>query len=578
MTEPRTAGLGLLLRLRLRLLQNRARALTASGWLKVAALALLTAAFLVGEGMVTHHLLRAIRSQEVLVDEISPLFVALLLESLLALVLLVCLSMLFFSNVTTSIATIYLSRDLDLLLATPAPANRVFALKLLETIVNSSYMAILFVVPILVAYGVAFTAGPAYYLQIPFTLTLFVLPPAAAGVLLTMLLMRYLPARRTHQALSTVGILLTISFITMLRVVGPERLLEPTSRADLGPERLLEPTSRADLDAILRALTFEAAEWLPSTWAAGVQMAMVEGDTARALEQAIPLAVSALLSIGLTLVLARSMYLRGVTASHEARRRARAPRTPIRRHLGLAARDLKLFIRDPAQWSQVLLLGALVVVYVFNITALPTNLMVIGAIVTLREIIAWINVGLAGFVLAATAMRFVLPTVSSEGEAFWLVASSPLSRRRYLLRKLTFYLPAMLSFSLILVALSGSALGVDRYTQLVSLGTTALVTATLTIMAIGIGAALPSFKMENPAQFVLTAGGILYGVLALIYVVAIVALEARPYFWHILGSAGVIDPSAVDPRPYWLAVVGLSVALAATCLTWGMRRVERLEA
>jgi len=564
MTEPRTAGLGLLLRLRLRLLQNRARALTASGWLKVAALALLTAAFLVGEGMVTHHLLRAIRSQEVLVDEISPLFVALLLESLLALVLLVCLSMLFFSNVTTSIATIYLSRDLDLLLATPAPANRVFALKLLETIVNSSYMAILFVVPILVAYGVAFTAGPAYYLQIPFTLTLFVLPPAAAGVLLTMLLMRYLPARRTHQALSTVGILLTISFITMLRVVGPERLLEPTSRADL--------------DAILRALTFEAAEWLPSTWAAGVQMAMVEGDTARALEQAIPLAVSALLSIGLTLVLARSMYLRGVTASHEARRRARAPRTPIRRHLGLAARDLKLFIRDPAQWSQVLLLGALVVVYVFNITALPTNLMVIGAIVTLREIIAWINVGLAGFVLAATAMRFVLPTVSSEGEAFWLVASSPLSRRRYLLRKLTFYLPAMLSFSLILVALSGSALGVDRYTQLVSLGTTALVTATLTIMAIGIGAALPSFKMENPAQFVLTAGGILYGVLALIYVVAIVALEARPYFWHILGSAGVIDPSAVDPRPYWLAVVGLSVALAATCLTWGMRRVERLEA
>ena len=72
--------------------------------------------------------------------------------------------------------------------------------------------------------------------------------------MLTMTLMRYLPARRTHQMLTTVGILLAISFITMLRLVAPERLLGPTSTEDLR--------------AILAALTVPAARYLPSTWAA----------------------------------------------------------------------------------------------------------------------------------------------------------------------------------------------------------------------------------------------------------------------------------------------------------------------
>ena len=62
-----------------------------------------------------------------------------------------------------------------------------------------------------------------------------------------------------------------------------------------------------------------------------------------------------------------------------------------------------------------------------------------------------------------------------------------------------------------------------------------------------------------------------------LYVIAIVALEARPFFWHVLGDAGVLEPHTVDPRPYWFAIVGLSALLALATLAWGCHRIDRQE-
>lgn len=547
-----------LLRLRAATVDNQLRAMTRGTWLKLMALGLLTAAFMTGEGVLAELLLRAIYSKE----DLAPDLIASLIHRLLSLVFLLSLSMLFFSNVTASIANIYLSRDIDLLLATPISASWVFALKFVETLLNSSYMIVLFVTPILVALGIASGASLGFYAQIPLTLALLVLPPAAAGILLTMVLMRYLPARRTHQMLSAVGVVLAISLITMLRV--------------LAPERLLAPTATEDFRAVIGALTVPASEYLPSTWAADTQLAALSDDWAMLPRSLGPLLVTALACLIVTHLAARHLYFRGVTASHESARRRRAVVGVAPVALGQGGRDFKTFFRDPTQWTQLLLLGALIVIYVFNITALPTELMLIGAFLTIRDVVAWVNVGLAGFVLAAIGMRFVLPSLSTEGGAFWMFASSPSDRRTYLLRKLLFFVPPMVVFSLGLVALSGQALGVDEHTQRLSLATTVLVTATLTTMAVGLGAALPSFKLENPTQYVLTPGGILYGVMALVYVMAVVALQARPFFSYILAQAGVLA-APVDGRPYYAAIVVLSVLLAGWPLWWGLRRLEALE-
>jgi ABC-2 type transport system permease protein len=89
----------------------------------------------------------------------------------------------------------------------------------------------------------------------------------------------------------------------------------------------------------------------------------------------------------------------------------------------LLLKDVKTFVRDTTQWSQLLLLLALVVVYLYNFSVLPSNFTF--ATFYLQNLFSFLNLGLAGFVLAAVAVRFVFTSVSGEGQAFWIIRSSP---------------------------------------------------------------------------------------------------------------------------------------------------------
>src|SRR6059036_1905297 len=97
-------------------------------------------------------------------------------------------------------------------------------------------------------------------------------------------------------------------------------------------------------------------------------------------------------------------------------------------------KDIKLFFRDTTQWSQLILLAVLVVVYVFNIKALPLHR---GEPVGFFYVtlVSFLNLGLSGFVLASIAARFIFPAVSLEGRQMWLLRSSPLDLRAMLWSK-----------------------------------------------------------------------------------------------------------------------------------------------
>jgi len=102
-------------------------------------------------------------------------------------------------------------------------------------------------------------------------------------------------------------------------------------------------------------------------------------------------------------------------------------------------KDFKTFFRDNTQWSQLLLIAALVVVYLYNYSALPLT----GpgcATFYLQNLISFLNTGLAGFVLAAIGARFVFPAVSAESSSFWIMQTSPLTLRRLLWRQVRLYL------------------------------------------------------------------------------------------------------------------------------------------
>src|SRR5690606_7819267 len=138
------------------------------------------------------------------------------------------------------------------------------------------------------------------------------------------------------------------------------------------------------------------------------------------------------------------LYPAAFTKAHEGAERV--VRRPLRRAVAGALswmpparrefvlKDLRVFFRDSTQWSQLVLLAVLVLVYVFNIRMLPlfsgerSSLFMV-------TLVSFLNLGLAGFVLAAVAARFVFPAVSLEGRQLWLLRSTPLDLRGVLWSK-----------------------------------------------------------------------------------------------------------------------------------------------
>ena len=74
------------------------------------------------------------------------------------------LMILVLSNVITALSTFFLSEDLEFVVAAPVEAETVYAARLIETIVDSSWMVALLAIPLLLAYGAVYAAGPLYYL------------------------------------------------------------------------------------------------------------------------------------------------------------------------------------------------------------------------------------------------------------------------------------------------------------------------------------------------------------------------------------------------------------------------------
>src|SRR6185503_12671646 len=162
-------------------------------------------------------------------------------------------------------------------------------------------------------------------------------------------------------------------------------------------------------------------------------------------------------------------------------------------------KDLRVFFRDTTQWSQLILLAVLLLVYVFNIRALPlfSGEKVPFSLVTM---VVFLNQGLAGFVLAAIAARFIFPTVSLEGRQLWLLRSSPLDHRTLLWSKYWIGAVPLLVLAVVITFITNTMLKASGFMMIVSMGTTVGFTIAASAMALAMGIFYPQFENENAAQ------------------------------------------------------------------------------
>jgi ABC-2 type transport system permease protein len=555
-------------RLRRQIIKNDLTRLTREKVIRFSLLLLIGVMFFVLDYLFFYRIISYIARIDVLdMVEVGTILVA----RLLSMIFLMFFSMLLFSNIVTSLSTLYLSSDLALLLSSPIRFSSIFMTKFFETTLNSSSLLLIFGLPVFIVCGQEYHASWVYYCALPFVLLPFTIIPATLGTMVTMILVRFFPVKRVRQVLAVFGLILGAGLVVVFRFLRPEQLV-----SEIGMNQLL---------SYIRQNRIPSPSYLPSTWAAEALMALLEDHTLKASLHLLWLFLVAGGIYALALHLAKIIYYTGWTGTSESRTVKMMSRGRLSEKFllrlpflhpttkSLLIKDIKLFWRDTTQWSQLLMLAALLLIYFFNIKSLPLRN------IYLKNLISFLNLGLAGFVLASLGARFVYPSTSLEGSSFWVIHAAPIQYRRFLLEKFFVFLVPLLILAETLIVISNILLGVNGYMMMLSVVTIFLITIGLTGLGVGMGAIYPKFINENPAQIAMSIGGILYMIFSLVYIGVTIVLEAWPVYLYFsqqlfrqAGGAGGIS----------LYLSYLCVAILSTCVTLfplylGIKRLQSFE-
>jgi ABC-2 type transport system permease protein len=545
----------------LRIALSKLRPFNGAAIVKLTITALIGAAFLYGDYVLFRRLFRAIAN----VEEQTPFFALGLLRNLLALVFLIAVVILFSSAMTAAIGAFFADLDLDTWHAAPRSKTRLVLARWFKTFAQSATIVYVFLIPMFFAFDAQYGVAWPFYPAMLGNLALLLAIPVTLGALVILALVRFFPVAHVHQVVATIAMLVLTVFVLALRMSRPERLF-----TEVGTD---------ELRAVLAAVELPSIERYPGTPLADMMVASAGGEQATASRR---IAGTFAIVFGAFVLIARSIYFKAFVRARESMAPSALGAKPITRFIdrllaplsaptrAMAAKEVRTLTRDVAQWSQLFLMAALLFLYLYNIRMLPLG----GD--TRAVIVAYANVGMAGFVVAAICLRFAYPSVSGEGKAFWLLQSAPVSYRRFLLVKVFIYATPLTLLSMLLISFANVLLEANAVVWTFTLIGASMLGVTLVTLGVALGALAPNFGAENPMQVGLSLGGFGYMAAALAYVGAMMLLMARPVvqytFWRVFGVA---PTSAVTIIPIVIAVT-TSAALCVFPLLLAEKRLTAL--
>lgn len=485
--------------------------------------------------------------------------------------------LLIFSNAVISYATLFRSREMPVLVLAPVGTAELFLGRFLECVSFSSWASAFLGAPILLAYGLASHAPPFFYPASVLFYLPFVVIPAALGSLVTLLGLRFV-LRFHARAKWLLGLFLIAA-----------GALFATFRSRLGPAELATPEGAAgDLRGLLDLLGRSQHPFLPSQWLADGVLKAALGQYGDAFFDLGLLLSTALFFLYLATLAAERLFpgnWSALVGAEESR--------PVKSRRGLLARldgafaflgepwralvvkDLRLFWRDPAQWTQFLLFFGIMALYVAN-TRGEAAQAAVGA-----SWKAWgtvLNLVACLLILASLTSRFVYPLISLEGRRIWILGLSPVGLRRVVRQKFWSSVVTTAFFTLGLTTLAGFRLGLDKVAFGLSLGAVLASTFALSGLAVGLGSLYANFQEDNPSRVVSGLGGTLNFLLSLLHIALTTVGLGLVLVWRELGRAagsGLSDATLVAIAAAWILFF---TALATWLpLRLGIRHLESID-
>jgi ABC-2 type transport system permease protein len=481
------------------------------------------------------------------------------------------LAFLAFSGVVTTLSTFFLSDDLRLLMVAPVSSRRLFMARFVRTVGQASWMVVVFLMPVLLGIGAGRCASFVFYVTAIGVVIPFATIPVAVGAAATLMIVNVFPARRARDILMLTGLLFAVSLVLIVRFMQPERLLRVESLPDI-----------ADFFATLQS---PITPMLPSFWAGESLFASLHGSG-----DLLHGAALWTTAMAFTVFLAganQRWHFSGYSRSQDAAK-ARVtpfkvidlvvhalPMSTVRRQL--LVKDVKVFLRDVSQWLQLLPLLALVLLYLYNFHTLDLERIPYMSGVV-KNVYAFLNLGLAGFVLATVAVRFVFPAVSAEGAAFWIIRTSPISFRDFLWSKFWTGLVPILGLTLGLTITANYFLGVDPFLKVVAAVGIVFMTFALVGLATGLGARYPRFGADTN-QVAGSYGGVAFMILAVLFIIVTIVALGWPsalYLFRRVRGEPLTLANRIGMASCFAGMAVLSVVTWLMSMRSGVRALEAM--
>jgi len=505
-----------------------------------------------------------------------PLIGNLLADRVLFLIFAFFFVMLIVSNVIIGYATLFKNRESEWFLSLPIRHRDVYRWKFVEALVVSSWALIFLSAPMLTAYGVVHKVPWYFYIQVALGYLPFVIIPAVLGSWLIILLVR---------ALSRPWVKIVLISATLIGVTTLIVSIKPVTEADATAtqESLLFPK-------LMKGTRLATNELLPSSWLAEAVGKWRDGLWQQGLFYFLLLLSYALMGLLVSFAIAGRLYYGSWTAALNSKaakqqRIAEGKRLQTRQRsllnwtetrlrsfspptVALIFKDIRIFWRDPAQWSQFMIFFGLLTIYVINLR----NVVFEFKSAYWETLISYLNLSASALTLSTLTTRFVYPMFSLEGRRIWILGLSPIGLQKVVLQKfwMSFIVSALIT--LVLMIASSLMLRQDWPRVVYFAGAIILMSAALSGLSAGLGALFPNFKEDNPSKIVSSFGGTLCLVVSFVYNTLFVAMLAVPDILRIKSPEFTLPP--------WVTISGaimLSLLVAIFPMSLALRRVKSLE-
>ena len=481
--------------------------------------------------------------------------------------------MLAFSNAVLMFGNLYSGKEAAHLLSMPVHARHVVTVKWIEGVFLSSWSFMLLGVPLMMAAANSTNVAWFYYPLFLAHFVGFVIIPSSLGLIAAWAVAMWLPRKPVAVAVGAGIILLLLVILWFGRL----------SHGNTESEQMLRQ--------MFAQVSVIKQPWLPWTWtASGIVSAINQELSASLFYLGVVLANGCFLSWLTVNILAGTWpeaYSRAQLGRANATIRTGWPTLILNwmlffylpsRSRELMLKDLRGFARDARQWSQMVIMLGLLVIYVLNLQRLPVDL----SKPAMKILIAFLNLATVTLILATFTSRFIYPLLSLEGQQLWLVEMLPVRRSTLLLVKFHFATVVTVLSGAAVMTLASRVLQLPPLWARVNLGICISVCIGLSGLAIGLGARFPVLGQRNPARIASGLGGTINLIMSMLLVtveLAGIAFVGAKSFGYLQYTDAQVLVEAMHPDAetmlYGLLLLGPATALVS--LLVGIRHFEKLE-